>query len=146
MFDSAFASFAEEQKTTMVYPFKVMVIVPTEMSPRNEYFEFYLDNSRGFVERVVYGAGVLASHELAVLPERWMNPKEQREFMQKICEHPTVGNLQELKLVTQCPVILTDFLNTSIKVVQGFAGREPRPSGRRGLAGTIGSIGGMQIS
>ena len=47
-----------------------------------------------------------------------MSVIETRSFMQTICEHPDCSTIKQVDIITSNAVIITDFFNDMIKIIQ----------------------------
>ena len=117
-------SEADQAFVQSVYPhFKARVLALQVDSPRRASFEPWmnLNPQVGFLDGIMGQRAVPAhpAHIILVLPERWLNPVEQGLLMQRLHEYAgrTPGALTQVDVVTQCPVILTDFSRSQIRVL-----------------------------
>lgn len=98
------------------YPFALKVVVPRNLSPRDDMFGPHLDYAREFCARVFRGTGTFLNVEMLVLPERWLGPVEQIDFLDALAAHPAAAALRELRILTQSMSILLCCDDSSIRL------------------------------
>jgi hypothetical protein len=123
-FEGVRADEAEGSFEKMAYPhFKARALVLQVDSPRNVAFQPWINANPqvAFIDAILKGAmpPVHLPRVVLFLPERWLNPVEQTLLMQRLHQyaeaHP--GLLTQVDLVTQCPIILTDFSRSQIRIL-----------------------------
>lgn len=111
----------ENLMATVIYPrFRVRVGVIKNLPPRHQFFEDFRDLGLKDIDRVFSGGSFRGSNLCFVFPERWMSVKETVNFMQSLHNHPDAlaGRITRVDLITSSAVMLTDFPNESMRVIQ----------------------------
>ncbi len=64
---------------------------------------------------------------LFVYPEHDMVIWQQREFVDRLCQSP---NVKQVVIITTSPIIISDFFDVQVRVLEGFDDEEPQPGKR----------------
>jgi hypothetical protein len=113
------AALSGASEDGFILPFALKVLVPKNLSPRDESFETYQDASRNYCLRIFQKSGFLNPIEVVVLPERWLSPVEEGRFFEAILEHPHIATMKELHLLTQSFTLLVKVPPDSVRVYRG---------------------------
>lgn len=97
-----------------IYKFPVRVALPKFRPSRHECFELVREMGMGQALAALAGKPMEAS-PLIVFPERYCSIQEQHVLMSAIVKNPT--KLKMFRLVTQSPLIISNFLRTQIRIV-----------------------------
>jgi hypothetical protein len=101
-----------------LYPFKVRVGVIKYRPPRHEYFEFFNQMGKPYIDPILYHKKFNPSKILTfVFPEAWMSVHEERMFMYRLRRHPEVSKIKLVDILTKSPMIIGDFRREMIRVI-----------------------------
>ena len=111
--------FPEQDKISRHYHFKVSVFVAKNIPPRDgAYLAFDLTSTLTFVRKLYNEvSGDFLPHEVLVFPDQHITQLEGQSFMSSILAHANVGQIEELTIITKCPMIVGSFDRTSIRIL-----------------------------
>lgn len=105
-----------------LYPFALALLVfDPKYSPRHEMFELWLDRGVDLIGAILTGKPLPPGDGVTLtffFPERWMCPQEQRIFLSQLKSHPDVARVNEVRIVTQCPLIMCNARSEQIGVYE----------------------------
>lgn len=116
---SHFDKFPEVDKSAdSQFPFRLKVLCNRSIPPRSPMYEYIgPETSLSFVNRVYNHSSDLPAEATVIFPETWLSVHEQRSFMADILNHPDVGSLKELRIVTQSPILMGEFQGKNVLIV-----------------------------
>ncbi len=84
-------------------------------------FELWVDRGMDLIGGILNQEPLPRGNALALtffFPERWMCPKEQRIFLSRIKSHPDVARVSEVRVLTQCPLIIGNAMSEQLGVYE----------------------------
>ena len=108
----------EDEFSLGLYPFKVRVGMPYRRPPRHEMWQYCLEMGHLEIDLVFMKQPFRNTRLTFVFPERWMNVSEQRNFMWQLKQHPDVGKIEQVDMITHSPLMLGDFSRHMIRVLK----------------------------
>jgi hypothetical protein len=104
-------------KDEEVYPFKVRCGVVKRRPPRHDFFQYIVDMGRGDIERILEHKPLTKEVLTFVFPERWMNVREQQEFMSVLRIHPDTEKIKRVDIITSSPLLIGSFMAKQVRVL-----------------------------
>ncbi len=105
-----------------LYPFALSLLVfDPRHSPRHPMFELWVDRGMDLIDSILDHASLPPGDALSLtffFPERWTCPKEQRMFLSQIKSHPDVARVSEVRVLTQCPLIICNAMSEQVGVFE----------------------------
>jgi hypothetical protein len=119
IFDNMLSSidYPKDSPAGQLYPFKVRCGVVKRRPPRHEFFQYIVDMGKENIERVLEHQPLIEEVLTFVFPERWMNVKEQNEFMAIISTHPNVEKIKRVDVLTSSPILIGSFRAKQIRIL-----------------------------
>lgn len=99
-----------------LYPFKVRCGVVRRRPPRHEFFEYFLDFGRGYIDDVFTGKP-LPKYLAFVFPERWLGVAEQQAFTHILSQHPCAEYIEMVDIITSSPLVVSSFHREMIRIL-----------------------------
>lgn len=109
--------FAEDNLLAS-YPFKVRVVVMPDISPRNLIVSNFLTVGLESIDRIAEKLTIDRDNLVLYYPERWLTVNETREFMYNLTFFGYTKILTKVSIVTNSPILLTDFDINQIKILK----------------------------
>jgi hypothetical protein len=101
-----------------LYPFNVRVGVVKFRPPRHEFFEYIQYMGKLEIGPILYHVKFdPASFLTFVFPEAHMSVHEERMFTYKLSNHPEVGQIENVDIITKSPMIIGSFKAESIRIL-----------------------------
>lgn len=101
-----------------IYDFDVKVCIAPRVPPRDPMFEYVIYMGRGDMEQLfVKRQPLKTSHALWVFPENHLTVHEQQALMYVVDKCGLRGELQSLQMITQSPLIVSDFTRDHIRII-----------------------------
>lgn len=107
---------------THLYPFALSLLVfDPRYSPRHPMFELWVDRGMDLIGGILNQEPLPRGDALSLtffFPERWMCPAEQRIFLARIQSHPDVARVAEVRILTQCPLIICNAMSEQMAIYE----------------------------
>jgi hypothetical protein len=118
MFEEWLGDISENDEfTKRLYPFFLRVGVVKMAAPRHERFDFVREMGYDNINRIFNHMSLQPGKLTFVFPERHMSVHEQRSFMSMLRYHPDVDKITAVDIITSSPIMISDFVNTSIRIL-----------------------------
>jgi len=110
--------YPEDSFAGKLYKFKCRVGCVKRRPPRHDYFEYILEMGVGDIDKVFKGESFDGkTHLTFVFPERYMAVTEQQAFTSILNNHPEADSLEQVDIITSCPMLIGSFHNVQIRIL-----------------------------
>jgi hypothetical protein len=107
--------------TSRVYPGLDIRVIASQIPPRDQRWQYFLDSSKRIAEALFdggYNRCLQTEHLVVYFPERWLTPVEEGKFMAALVENQIINAIKpRIDILTCSSVILTDCTATMVRVI-----------------------------
>jgi len=105
-------------QTVAKLPFLLRVGLPYRRPPRHNFFDIIREMGVGNIDNLFNGYPFNQSNLVFVFPERWTNVSEQQAFTSVLSKHPDIKNVNQVDLITHCPLIISGCTSEMIRILK----------------------------
>lgn len=110
-------SYSKDSSAGKLFPFFVRVGCVRRRPPRHEGWEFIREMGAAVLPRVFTGEALEQANLAFVFPERHLGVAEQYAFTSALANHPDVGEIEQVDIITSSPMIVGSFLKEQVRIL-----------------------------